>query len=132
MVLTEEIAAECKPKVGKRRRACKDCTCGLKEQIEAEDAAVRSAADEALAAAKAKTAAGVKLTADDLAEIDFTVEGKASSCGNCYLGDAFRYAFNLSTTTSREERGGVNENSTDGILQMFRMPLHWTTGFQAR
>ncbi|KAI5818375.1 cytokine-induced anti-apoptosis inhibitor 1, Fe-S biogenesis-domain-containing protein [Pyronema omphalodes] len=85
-----QIPAECKPKVGKRRRACKDCTCGLKEQIEAEDAAVRSAADEALAAAKAKAAAGVKLTADDLAEIDFTVEGKASSCGNCYLGDAFR------------------------------------------
>ncbi|KAK6351768.1 electron carrier [Orbilia javanica] len=86
---------ECRPKPGKRRRACKDCTCGLKEKIEAEDKAKREAADKALAAAvkapppppKAKA---VKLELDDLAEIDFTVEGKASSCGNCYLGDAFR------------------------------------------
>jgi len=85
-----QIPAECRPKAGKRRRACKDCTCGLKEQIEQEDLEKRSAADQALAAAKAKAAAGVKLTSDDLAEIDFTVEGKASSCGNCYLGDAFR------------------------------------------
>ncbi|KAA8911837.1 cytokine-induced anti-apoptosis inhibitor 1, Fe-S biogenesis-domain-containing protein [Sphaerosporella brunnea] len=85
-----QIPAECRPKAGKRRRACKDCTCGLKEQLEQEDAEKRSAADKALAAAKAKAAAGVKLNADDLAEIDFTVEGKASSCGNCYLGDAFR------------------------------------------
>ncbi|KAF3924240.1 Anamorsin [Orbilia brochopaga] len=79
---------ECRPKPGKRRRACKDCTCGLKEKIEAEDRAKRSAADAALKAAAAAPA--VKLGQDDLAEIDFTVEGKASSCGNCYLGDAFR------------------------------------------
>ncbi|KAF3907268.1 Anamorsin [Dactylellina cionopaga] len=77
--------AECRPKPGKRRRACKDCTCGLKEKIEAEDRAKRSAADAAL-----KVVTAVKLEKDDLAEIDFTVEGKASSCGNCYLGDAFR------------------------------------------
>ena len=89
------LAAECRPKAGKRRRACKDCTCGLKEQIDKEESEKRSAADQALAAAKKKAAAGVKLTADDLAEIDFTVEGRASSCGNCYLGDAFRYVFFL-------------------------------------
>ncbi|KAK6339035.1 electron carrier [Orbilia brochopaga] len=79
---------ECRPKPGKRRRACKDCTCGLKEKIEAEDRAKRTAADAALKAAAAAPA--VKLGQDDLAEVDFTVEGKASSCGNCYLGDAFR------------------------------------------
>ena len=101
------LAAECRPKAGKRRRACKDCTCGLKEQIEKEDSDKRSAADQALAAAKQKAAAGVKLTADDLAEIDFTVEGKASSCGNCYLGDAFRCVFSSPFFTGQ---------STDGVL----------------
>ncbi|GME49527.1 Anamorsin [Neofusicoccum parvum] len=73
---------ECRPKVGKRRRACKDCTCGLAQQLEAEDAAKREAADKALNA--------MKLDTDDLAEVDFTVQGKVGSCGNCALGDAFR------------------------------------------
>ncbi|CAZ85502.1 unnamed protein product [Tuber melanosporum] len=84
--------AECKPSAGKRRRACKDCTCGLREELEGEDKAKREAADKALAAAKEKVAAGVKLTVNDLAEVDFTVAGKVSSCGSCYLGDAFRCA----------------------------------------
>ncbi|KAF1940787.1 Fe-S cluster assembly protein dre2 [Clathrospora elynae] len=73
---------ECQPKPGKRRRACKDCTCGMKEKLEAEDAATRSSADKALNA--------LKLDSDDLAEVDFTVQGKVGSCGNCALGDAFR------------------------------------------
>jgi hypothetical protein len=75
-------APECQPKAGKRRRACKDCTCGLAERLEAEDAAKRAAADKALQS--------VKLAADDLTEVDFTVQGKVGSCGNCALGDAFR------------------------------------------
>jgi hypothetical protein len=74
--------AECQPKPGKRRRACKDCTCGMKERLEAEDAAKRSSSD--------KTLNSLKLDADDLAEVDFTVQGKVGSCGNCALGDAFR------------------------------------------
>ncbi|KAL7623378.1 electron carrier [Parahypoxylon ruwenzoriense] len=88
-LLTEEdlnkplaIPAECVPKVGKRRRACKDCTCGLAEKLAAEDAAKRSKADSKLEA--------LKLGADDLNEVDFTVKGKVGSCGNCSLGDAFR------------------------------------------
>lgn len=76
------IPPECAPRVGKRRRACKDCTCGLAERIAAEDAAKRSSAD-----AQLKT---LKLGVDDLAEVDFTVQGKVGSCGNCSLGDAFR------------------------------------------
>ncbi|KAL6819235.1 DUF689 domain-containing protein [Trichoderma camerunense] len=76
------IPPECQPKAGKRRRACKDCTCGLAERLEAEDAAKRAAADKALQS--------VKLAVDDLTEVDFTVQGKVGSCGNCALGDAFR------------------------------------------
>ncbi|KAL9627624.1 MAG: hypothetical protein Q9204_006440 [Flavoplaca sp. TL-2023a] len=71
---------ECRPKTGKRRRACKDCTCGLAARLEAEDAAKRSTADQQLA----------KLKAEELSEVDFTVQGKVGSCGNCALGDAFR------------------------------------------
>ncbi|KAL3448181.1 Fe-S cluster assembly protein dre2 [Aspergillus insuetus] len=73
---------ECQPKAGKRRRACKDCTCGLAAQIEAEDKERRETADKNLNA--------LKLDSDDLNELDFTVQGKTGSCGNCALGDAFR------------------------------------------
>ncbi|KAI0164464.1 Fe-S cluster assembly protein dre2 [Hypoxylon sp. FL1284] len=88
-LLTEEdlnkpvaIPAECVPKVGKRRRACKDCTCGLAQKLEAEDAAKRQQADSKLES--------LKLKSNDLNEVDFTVQGKVGSCGNCSLGDAFR------------------------------------------
>ncbi|KAL2859483.1 Fe-S cluster assembly protein dre2 [Aspergillus pseudodeflectus] len=73
---------ECQPKAGKRRRACKDCTCGLAAQLEAEDKERRETADKNLSA--------LKLDSDDLNELDFTVQGKTGSCGNCALGDAFR------------------------------------------
>lgn len=76
------VPPECIPRVGKRRRACKDCTCGLAEKIAAEDAKARDEADTKLQA--------LKLDQDDLAEVDFTVQGKVGSCGNCSLGDAFR------------------------------------------
>ncbi|KAK6439450.1 electron carrier [Oleoguttula sp. CCFEE 5521] len=85
-LLTEEdrrkplvIPDACKPNT-KRRRACKDCSCGLAQRIEAEDKEKRANADASLA----------KLTASDLTEVDFTVQGKVGSCGNCALGDAFR------------------------------------------
>ncbi|KAF4964010.1 hypothetical protein FSARC_8036 [Fusarium sarcochroum] len=76
------IPEACQPKAGKRRRACKDCTCGLAERLATEDADKRAAADKQLES--------IKLATDDLAEIDFTVQGKVGSCGNCSLGDAFR------------------------------------------
>ncbi|RMZ83890.1 hypothetical protein DV737_g1443, partial [Chaetothyriales sp. CBS 132003] len=79
--LTSPAAAACKPNA-KRRRACKDCTCGLAEKIAGEDRARRAKADSALQ--------GLKLDANDLSEVDFTVKGKVGSCGNCSLGDAFR------------------------------------------
>jgi anamorsin len=80
----EPAAPECRPKAGKRRRACKDCSCGLKEKLETEDAEQRSKADKVLNT--------LQLRNDELAELDFTVQGKVGSCGNCALGDAFRCA----------------------------------------
>ncbi|CAI7613145.1 hypothetical protein PCG10_010704 [Penicillium crustosum] len=73
---------ECQPKTGRRRRACKDCTCGLADKLEAEDKERRANADKELNV--------LKLDTGDLAELDFTVEGKTGSCGSCALGDAFR------------------------------------------
>ncbi|KAK4104557.1 DUF689-domain-containing protein [Parathielavia hyrcaniae] len=75
---------ECAPQPGKKRRACKDCTCGLASRLEAEDKARRAKADDGLNT--------LKLNSEDLNELDFTVQGKTGSCGSCYLGDAFRCA----------------------------------------
>lgn len=83
-MLTLPLAPECAPAPGKKRRACKDCTCGLAERLEAEDKTRRSKADQDLGA--------LKLKSEDLNELDFTVQGKTGSCGSCALGDAFRCA----------------------------------------
>jgi hypothetical protein len=73
------IPAACATTAGgkKRRKACKDCTCGLKEleQQELEQQQQQQSV--------------VTLNLDE--EIDFTVPGKpVGSCGSCALGDAFR------------------------------------------
>ncbi|EFX03534.1 anamorsin family protein [Grosmannia clavigera kw1407] len=67
----------------KRRRPCKDCTCGLAERLEEEDRTRRADADNNLSNV-------FKLDSDDLNELDFTIKGKTGSCNSCSLGDAFR------------------------------------------
>ncbi|KAI9903330.1 hypothetical protein N3K66_002682 [Trichothecium roseum] len=80
-----QIPPECQPKPGKRRRPCKDCTCGLAEKMNAEDAERQDQATKDLNV--------LKLQSDDLYdELDFTVQGKTGSCNSCSLGDAFRCA----------------------------------------
>jgi len=48
----------------KQRKACANCSCGLKEELETEE----------------------------IAKIKENSQNAKSSCGNCYLGDAFRCA----------------------------------------
>ncbi|WWC92376.1 Fe-S cluster assembly protein DRE2 [Kwoniella dendrophila CBS 6074] len=82
----------------KRRRACKDCTCGLKELEEEEENQTQLAIKEAQ---KSFFLEGDDDIPDILKNATVGVEGiwptekraeakKTSSCGSCYLGDAFR------------------------------------------
>ncbi|WVO17311.1 Fe-S cluster assembly protein DRE2 [Cryptococcus depauperatus] len=82
----------------KRRRACKDCTCGLKELEDQEDAQTAAAVR---GAQKAFFLEGDDDIPENLKAATEGTEGvwpvekraeakKTSSCGSCYLGDAFR------------------------------------------
>ena len=82
----------------KRRRACKDCTCGLKEMDDEDDARAAAAVKEAQ---KAFFLEGDDDIPESVKTATMGMEGvwptekraeakKTSSCGSCYLGDAFR------------------------------------------
>lgn len=83
----------------KRRRACKDCTCGLAELEAEEEARTQSAVKEA----QQFFLEGDDDIPDHIKNATIGVEGvwpqerraeakKTSSCSSCYLGDAFRCA----------------------------------------
>lgn len=100
--------------------ACQDCTCGLAERIAAEDASKRADADAKLQALQKPKA--VTLGLDDLTEVDFTVEGKTGSCGNCALGDAY-----ASTPSTLTEFGSL----TSTQIPLRRLPLYWNALLEA-
>lgn len=71
-------------KLTRRKKACADCTCGLKE-LEEQDLEAKKKAN------RERIKSILLLKKDDLTEIDFTIKGKqVGGCGSCSLGDAFR------------------------------------------
>ncbi|GAA6036566.1 hypothetical protein JCM8097_001228 [Rhodosporidiobolus ruineniae] len=80
--------------VKRTRRACKNCTCGLREILldEKEDddlveAGFKAQPNATVAAPSTTSGAAVPLKKAPVRKIK---SGVTSSCGNCYLGDAFR------------------------------------------
>ncbi|CAD2089157.1 Fe-S cluster assembly protein DRE2, putative [Plasmodium vinckei] len=63
----DEINEKCEDKKKAVNRVCDNCTCGKKE--------------------KAMNLEKIKINSN---EVEYNTENVVSSCGNCYLGDAFR------------------------------------------
>ncbi|SSD59266.1 related to Fe-S cluster assembly protein DRE2 [Saccharomycodes ludwigii] len=82
----------CKKTSQRRRKACKDCTCGLKEAEDEEIKGIELKRNEVIKSPSINKPDTVfKLNNDELTEIDFTIKGKkVGGCGSCALGDAFR------------------------------------------
>lgn len=81
----------------KRRRACKDCSCGLAELEQEEDQRASAAVKEAQAFFLEgdddipQHVRGATAGVEGVWPVDRRAEAKkTSSCSSCYLGDAFR------------------------------------------
>lgn len=81
------LPPKCDPGPGKRRKkACKDCSCGLRELELQEEEQQRKKQNAVIL-----NLDGSPDGTDDDYAIDFTVPGvPVGSCGSCALGDAFR------------------------------------------
>lgn len=91
----KERPAACEPVkggVGRRRKACKGCTCGLAEEEEAE--LQSSLAKVVLLDGSENGATSVVKPSEKerLAMAAKAAPKATSSCGSCFLGDAFRCA----------------------------------------
>ncbi|KAL1723667.1 DUF689-domain-containing protein [Schizophyllum commune] len=73
----------------KRKRACKNCTCGLKELEEEEVRNSKVVMMNATGEGLVEVSQGEK---ERLVAAAKAAPKATSSCGNCYLGDAFRCA----------------------------------------
>ena len=82
----------------RRKRACKGCTCGLRELEEEEErgaAVVQLDPNEVSAPGTTRkevteTVVGADGTERRVKRIQVDTRGATSSCGSCFLGDAFR------------------------------------------
>ncbi|GAA5972286.1 hypothetical protein JCM11641_002391 [Rhodosporidiobolus odoratus] len=75
--------------VKRTRRACKNCSCGLREILLDEQEA-DDLVEAGFAAQPNATATNASTTQTNKAPTRKIKSGVSSSCGNCYLGDAFR------------------------------------------
>lgn len=92
LVRPECVYPESSDKPAKRRRACKDCTCGLKELEDQEKQ--QSAARQFFLEGDDDIPDALKVATEGTESVwpeDRRAEAKKTgSCGNCSLGDAFR------------------------------------------
>jgi hypothetical protein len=87
---------------GRRKKACKGCTCGLRELEEEEEQArlqgiVKLDADDVAGGSLGPEKSEVTETMVDengitrvIKRVKIDTKGATSSCGSCFLGDAFR------------------------------------------
>ncbi|WFD41807.1 electron carrier [Malassezia psittaci] len=79
----------------RRKRACKGCTCGLRELQEEEERTGEIVKLQNGELGGARTETEVTVTGSDgqpkkVKKVQVDTKGATSSCGSCFLGDAFR------------------------------------------
>ena len=125
----------CEPAVKgapRRKKACKNCTCGLAE-LEAEEAA-QSKVVVLDGAESGQTFEVTQSEKDRLLAAAAAALNSTSSCGNCYLGDAFRcsgcpYRGKTSTLASLNvvDIRCVQDSRPSSLARRSSLTLAWTT-----